>query len=53
MFKPKAIILNPGDNAATAPADLKVGETLPLGAGKKTLAVKLTAPVPFGRESTR
>ena len=50
MFKPKAIILNPGDNVATA---LKAGETLPLRAGEKTLAVKLTAPVPFGCENIK
>jgi len=50
MFKQKAIILEPGDNVATALADLKAGETLQLGVGGKTLAIKLTAPVPFGHK---
>ena len=50
MFKQKAIILEPGDNVATALADLKAGETLQLGVGEKTLSIKLTAPVQFGHK---
>jgi len=50
MFKQKAIILEPGDNVATALADLKAEGTLRLAVGGKTLAIKLTAPVPFGHK---
>jgi len=50
MFKQKAIVLDPRDNVATALADLKAGETLRLGVGDKTLAIKLTARIPFGHK---
>ena len=46
-MRQKAVILNPKDNVATALADLKAGDTLELKAGEKTIAIKLTAPVPF------
>ncbi len=49
-MKQKAVILNSKDNVATALADLKAGDTLELNAGEKTIAIKLTAPVPFGHK---
>ncbi|TRZ52616.1 MAG: hypothetical protein D4S01_02635 [Dehalococcoidia bacterium] len=49
-MKQKAVILNSKDNVATALADLKAGDTLELNTGEKTIAIKLTAPVPFGHK---
>jgi altronate dehydratase small subunit len=46
----KAVILNAKDNVATALADLKAGDTLELGAGEKSLSIRLNAPVPFGHK---
>ena len=46
----KAVILNAKDNVATALADLKSGDILELETGGKTMAIKLTAPVPFGHK---
>ena len=47
---PKAVILSPKDNVATALADLKAGETLNLKAGDRALEIKLKAAVPFGHK---
>jgi len=49
-LKQKAVILSSKDNVATALADLKAGDTVELNAGEKTIAIKLTAPVPFGHK---
>ena len=50
MLRQKAVVLNSKDNVATALADLKAGDTVELNAGEKTIAIKLTAPVPFGHK---
>jgi len=49
-LRQKAVIFDSRDNVATALADLKVGDTLTLKAGEKTLVTKLTAAVPFGHK---
>ena len=50
MPRLEAIALSPKDNVATALSNLKAGDSLGLKVGEKTLAIKLTAPVPFGHK---
>jgi altronate dehydratase small subunit len=47
---PRAVIIDPQDNVATALADLEAGETLALRVGDRDLAVELIAPIPFGHK---
>ena len=49
-MKQKAVVFSAKDNVATALADLKAGDTAELNTGDKTIAIKLTAPVPFGHK---
>ena len=46
----KAVVLNARDNVATALADLEAGTSLELYVGSESLAVKLTASIPFGHK---
>ncbi len=49
-MKPKAIVLSPKDNVATALANLGAGDTLELEVSGQTRAVTLTTDVPFGHK---
>ncbi len=50
MVKLEAVVLNAGDNVATAVADLGKGARVELSAGERTFTVELKAPILLGHK---